>query len=885
MDGLREAEKDGASSGTCLPLDARHGAATIWSRVAEQAGRWLTERGLQSRDAVLILPFAQHLAPARRAWMQQGSWLPRVETTHSLASALAPSGLAEALQITFDAAIDALSAKALLAQQSWAQALRRQDGRAFDLAVDRLVEAAQQLLRAAHQRAPQQREAFWAEARIAVQAETPGRFESALAQVALEWAASDARPAATDVLFDLRPSAWIVLQAGGADPLAQALLRRAAERGIPALALIADVALDEVAHAPALLEQALCEDFEDLAQCSAASVLAHLHAGRAPVALIAQDRVLLRRVRALLERRGVGLADETGWTLATSPAAAHLMSLLRACSAQASLDEWLALLKSEPCRQLRGHLDEQALPALEALCRKRGWRRPQSVRFDDLSEASLSLWRLARSAVRQFTEGPAERSLQDWLDGLKQLLQRLQADEPLAALDAGQALLDALWLQRQPWPGSAHEHMLLNTELDHAGFLAWIDQTLEAQQYLPPAPDQAQVIVTPLARAMLRPFGAIVLPGADAQLGAATAGPALISDRLATRLGLPSLQQRRDASALAFAQMLRADALTLLRCTRQGSEPLAASPLLDRLSMALQRAGLAGMQVWSDPRAATEIAPRPQGRAAAHAPGRVPASLSASAIESLRDCPYQFFARVQLRLQESPELEAELDKSDYGSWLHALLHRFHEQRGEQPDAELLTKLADELAKDLAPAEFLPYRSSFDRFAVRYLEWLAAHEAAGAQYEAGEQSRELQPWADASHALAPLVLRGRLDRIDRLADGSLLLIDYKTGSAARLKEKVARPPEDTQLAVYAALMRDAGAMLQAQYLALDDSSGIVAVNHAEVEQSAALLVNGLEQDLLAMEQGAPLPALGEGRACGFCEMRGLCRRDDWSEEAL
>lgn len=882
MDGQRE---NNTGDQLSLPLDARHGASTIWTRVAEQAIRWLGERGLQTRDAVLILPFAQHLAPARRAWMQQGRWLPRVETTHSLASALAPSGLAEALQITFDAAIDALSAKALLAQQSWAQALKRQDGRAFDLAIDRLVEAAQQLLRAAHQRAPHEREAFWAEARVAVQAETPGRFEAALGQVALEWAASDARSAATDVLFDLRPSAWIVLQAGGTDPLAQALLRRADELGIPTLTLIADVELDAVACAPALLEQALCEDFEDQAQRSAASVLAHLHAGRAPVALIAQDRVLLRRVRALLERRGVGLSDETGWTLATSPAAAHLMSLLRACSPVASLDEWLALLKSEPCRQLRGHLDEQALPALEALCRKRGWRTPQSVRFDDLSEASLSLWRLARSAVRQFTEGPAERSLQEWLDALKQLLQRLQAEEPLLALDAGQALLDSLWLQRQPWPGSAHEHMLQSTQLDHAGFLAWIDQTLEAQQYLPPAPDQAQVIVTPLARAMLRPFGAIVLPGADAQLGAATAGPALISDRLAARLGLPTLQQRREASALAFAQLLRADALTLLRCTRQGSEPLAASPLLDRLALALQRAGHAGMQPWSDPRSATAIAPKAQARAAAHAPGRVPASLSASAIESLRDCPYQFFARFLLKLQEVPELEAELDKSDYGSWLHALLYRFHEERGTGPDAELLTQLADELAKDLAPAEFLPYRSSFDRFAASYLAWLSAYEESGAQYEAGEQSRELQPWSGSGHALAFVALNGRLDRIDQQADGSRLLIDYKTGSVSRLKEKATSQAEDTQLAVYAALMRNAGVPLQAQYLALDDSSGIVAVSHPEVEQSAALLLNGLEQDLLALDRGVALPALGEGSACGFCKMRGLCRRDDWSEEAL
>ena len=41
----------------------------------------------------------------------------------------------------------------------------------------------------------------------------------------------------------------------------------------------------------------------------------HVERGETPVALIAQDRVLVRRVRALLERSAVVHADETGWRL------------------------------------------------------------------------------------------------------------------------------------------------------------------------------------------------------------------------------------------------------------------------------------------------------------------------------------------------------------------------------------------------------------------------------------------------------------------------------------------------------------------------------------------------------------------------------------------
>ena len=125
------------------------------------------------------------------------------------------------------------------------------------------------------------------------------------------------------------------------------------------------------------LEQAVCEDFEDLAQCSAASVLDHLQAGRAPVALIAQDRVLLRRVRALLERQGLGIKDETGWTLATTAPAAQLMALLRAARREATVDEWLAWLKTPLAASLREHGGSASLSALESHCRKRGWSSPR----------------------------------------------------------------------------------------------------------------------------------------------------------------------------------------------------------------------------------------------------------------------------------------------------------------------------------------------------------------------------------------------------------------------------------------------------------------------------------------------------------------------------
>lgn len=887
------------SSRHLFPLDAGHGAAQFWLRLAETAAAWLEGQGLAARDAVLLLPFAQHLAPARRAWMQLSRWQPRIETTHSLAAALGPTPLPQAQQISFDAAIDGLAARDLLQSQSWAQALRARDARAFDLAVQRLVETAHAWARAAAQRSPQARELLWQQARLALQSSGPGGLERALALVALEWAAADARTPPTDALFELRPSAWLHLQCGGPDPLAEALLARAEAAGLPCLRLDADLALDQVfAASPPLgpLEQALCEDFEDLAQSSAAAVLGHLQAGRSPVALIAQDRVLIRRVRALLERQQLGIADETGWTLATTPPAAQLMALLRAARGQASLDEWLAFLKCELAARLRDSAGSGALTALEARCRARGWSAPAAVRADLLSPASARLWQAARQGLQPLAAGAASRSLADWLAALKEVLQLLGAEALIEAQDAGEALLDALWLRRSPWPGSAHEAVLQQAQLSMADFLAWVDASLEAAQYVPPPLGEVVVMITPLARAMLRPFGAVVLPGADAQtLGPVPAGPALLSDTLARELGLPRIEDKRAALALTFAQLLRAPALTLLRCRSKGSEPLAASPLLERLALALQAAGHEPIATWQDRRELLSLRPQPLQRAQAQAEGRLPAALSASAVESLRNCPYQFFARVLLGLREQAELEAEADKRDYGSWLHAVLHQFHQQRlaptqGDSDEALLQRAAIEQMqALGLSAAEFLPFSAGFARFVPRYLVWLREQEEAGVRYAAGELEREVMPYADGGAVLQDLRLRGRLDRVD-VSGAARLLVDYKTGSVAGLKAKVADTAEDTQLAVYAALMQGAAEPagppgLEALYLALDDAKGIAAVPHPDVADSAELLLWGLKNDLLALHGGAPLPALGEGMACAYCEMRGLCRRDDWATAAL
>ena len=272
------------------------------------------------------------------------------------------------------------------------------------------------------------------------------------------------------------------------------------------------------------------------------------------------------------------------------------------------------------------------------------------------------------------------------------------------------------------------------------------------------------------------------------------------------------------------------------------------------------------------------------------APARLPASLSASACEALRACPYRFFALTLLGLREDEELDDEIEKRDYGTWLHAVLHRFHASRGEPADAQAeesrLHETASQVRQEmrLDDAAFLPFAATFMRFAPRYIEWLHERDRAGAQWLDGERELKASPaeWAG-------IAMRGVIDRVDSAPgdDGPVTqLIDYKTGSAQMLRSLVKQPQEDTQLAFYAALMaqqsQSAGAV-GAVYLALDAADGIKAIEHKNVELTARQLIAGIGRDLARLRDGAAMPALGEGRACDFCQARGLCRRDHWVAE--
>ena len=872
-----------------LDLDRHDCPADPWPRIAETIAEAAALHGAELRDSIVLVPFAQLLPCAVRAFAQRGGWMPRVETTATLARAQAQLASTEAQGLTFDIATDALNALAMLRWQAWGQQWERRDPAGFAQAALHLTQTSHAFASSAHGHRPDARPAYWARAREALApVDGFGARDRALARIALEWAAVSAKPA-TDSLFFIEPAAWFVVSAGGRDALTLNLLESA-----PAHTPCVVIDLDASAIGPACAPEpalAICEDFEDEAQCAAAQVLCHLERGCRPVALVAQDRILVRRVRALLERDSISIRDETGWKLSTTRAAARVMTLLRAAQPGGSTDGLLDWIKTGTHWPGVDDVDAAA-GSLEASCRQAGLSRIVSLPGAKLDPDSRRLARLAIACLERLAGG-GERPLKNWLGGLSAALAECGALPALNNDDAGRQVISKLGLtgpalagEHRVWAAAGHVVLTL------VEFTRWVDAALESGSFVPASvrAELADVIIAPLVQTMLRPLGAIVFPGTDdTRLGAASPMHPLLSDAQAVALGLEGVQQRRDTERLRMAQLLCGARLTLLRRRQDDEQLLSNSPLVEQWAASLKAQGRTFAQ-WLDPRTEQVLQRHPIERRGPSVAAMLPQRLSASSFEALRECPYRFFAKVVLHLRERDELERDLEKRDYGNWLHLVLHRFHTQRAEaaSPAVEIerlmSTAQACQNETGLDDDEFLPYAASFKSLAPRYVEWLHAREREGQRWAHGEYEV-----IRAHEALQGVELLGKIDRIDTIgseASSQTVLIDYKTGNAQALRNKVREPFEDTQLAFYAALLpENPSRPPRAFYLALDSRKGVEPIEHRGVAESARALIDGLACELVQLRAGARLHPLGEGAACEYCEARGLCRRDHWASPAV
>ncbi|MBU1691235.1 MAG: PD-(D/E)XK nuclease family protein [Gammaproteobacteria bacterium] len=632
------------------------------------------------------------------------------------------------------------------------------------------------------------------------------------------------------------------------------------------------------------LELLEAHSLEQEAQAVDSQIREWLLAGKSSIAVIAQDRLVARRARALLERGQILVADETGWTLSTVAASAVVMRWLDVMASRFHHLDLLDLLKSPLIfADWEGGARKHAVYGLEQLVRRHsvisGLHHYRGLAQREGAEDVLTL--LARLEQAQARFGVRKRGLAAWLASLLESLEVLGLRQGLTQDLAGEQLLRLL--ERLQKELGQDQGLFTLSE-----WRRWLDSQLEAATFRDTG-ITSPVVFTHLGAARLRRFDGVIVAGGDAaHFPGRGKESAFFNQSVRAQLGLPTFEQDLRQMEQNFTSLL-ADCGTLLITWqgRKNAEPNLASPWVDRLEVFHQLAY--GEEL---PRRAAEISgeaadilpPLPATARPTLTPELVPVALSASGYNSLMDCPYQFYARHALHLNELDEVQQALEKKDYGEHVHAILHHFHQRypaisgcnRAEMEQA--LRDISREEFRQALESDYLA-RAWALRWGVRisaYLDWQAGREQEGWRWHDGElwRTRELELEGGRS-----LTLKGRIDRVDTRSDDgeeAYSVLDYKTQSRIGLQKKLETPGEDVQLPVYALLLDEA--VVEAAFVPVDEDGSTKIVEQDDIYALSKATGQRLRELFNALYQGAPLPAQGSEQACAYCEMSGLCRKD-------
>lgn len=636
---------------------------------------------------------------------------------------------------------------------------------------------------------------------------------------------------------------------------------------------------------------------EEEAQAADVRVRKWLLESRQRIAIVAQDRLVARRLRALLERAQVLVQDETGWTLSTVAAATVIMRFLDCLGADFQHRDLLDLLKSPfvfsdwtvEARKNAVYVLEQVARRYSVASGLTAFLKLAEEAGDD-GRAVEALQRVQSAALRMFPKRRATVGV--WLARLREGLGELGIAAGLSADAAGQRLLELI-AQRERELGAAGPVVSLGE------WRRWLDRQLEGETFR----DRevvSPVLFTHLAATRLREFDGVILLGCDARQFPGRGGESLFFNQSVRReLGLPTREDDLEETRRDLISLVASNGEVFVTWqSRVNGEPNLVSPYFALLEafhqvgygVSLEDAGwsrhIGGGQVSAEHRDAPTAIAGPAPRPAA--PALVPRKVSVSAWGSLVACPYQFFARHMLKLNELDEVREDIERKDYGEVVHEVLRIFHERHPtvtgkDQLDlAQELAETSDHVFQPLLARNYLAngWLLRWKKLIPAYLKWQASHETEGWRYLGGEEKRER---AIALEGGGAVTLHGRLDRVDRRgAPGGIeySVLDYKTQSAATLKKKLKEPGEDVQLTAYALLQ---GSVREAAFLSLDKDVPHPVPLEGDLDALAAEDEARIARAFSQLDDGAPLPAQGVERTCSWCEMRGLCRREYWLTE--
>jgi ATP-dependent helicase/nuclease subunit B len=589
---------------------------------------------------------------------------------------------------------------------------------------------------------------------------------------------------------------------------------------------VADADLTLALEGVTLIEAA---DEREEALCIAIALRQVLEDPRKTAALVTPDRELAQRVKAELARWHVEVDDSAGESLSASPHG-RLARLIASCT-QEPIDR-LALLQHPLARfGLSRAKVEELWPLYEI-----GLARASvALNLDDPAEAIA----MARASAQEKFAHPAQRRiahhewalLEELLSRVKNGLHPLQAlqgnhalpiwiaahRQAFAAISSGEDGLgsggedrDALDMLFDELTAHASPRMVFDAE-SYAHFFMRVAQETRLQG---PARAHPRLKIFGLLEARLMEADVMLLGGLDETIWPPQAqSDAFLNRPMRAQLGLTPPERKIGQTAHDFTQAMGCPNVILSRATKRGGTPTVGSRFIQRLAALGGSAWDAcverGSNILTLARRidSPEGPPKPVKRPAPKPPLALrPTRLSVTRIEMLRRDPYAIFAEYILSLTELPGISQEIELRAIGMAMHEALARFtllYPTGPLPPDAgATLTSLLKELcAGYLQDAQFATFRWRRIEREIAFLLNIEATRRSDIVHIDVEIQGKLDILLDDG---STFTLSAVADRIEHRKDGSLAILDYKTGTAPGLKEvQVGFAPQLTLEAAMAA----------------------------------------------------------------------------------
>ena len=639
--------------------------------------------------------------------------------------------------------------------------------------------------------------------------------------------------------------------------------------------------------------------FEDEANGIQIQIRRWLQQGIKDIAFIAEDRRLARRVRALLERHGISLQDNEGWALSTSSAASVIENILESVEENFSHIPLLNLFRSELIfpqntqTMAASYKLETELVHYEKIyndiSRYKAAAESRQVRLGlSEPETNTQLFEML-NRIQQATQDLRDLhtsnrcSVKRFIESLVICLKNFGSWEKLLIDNAGQIILklfDTILILPND-----QDVLLSWTEARQ-----WLAKKLEETTFTTESMYTNQVKFLHLHQSNLSRHEAIIIGGAtrDTLPGTAKKMP-FFNQQVYRELGLTKPHAELNEKFHYFRRLLEA-ADKVYVSYHSGEEDAQASPWLELLCNFCR---LAYTDDLRDPLLETLVN---RGKSSQQntfvkqtstvkiESQQMPIKISASAHQTLIDCPYAYFIAEVIKLRAPEEVRQTLAKSDYGERVHFILYLFHQgDRSNYPTAfpEKLTQANREKAvqylQEISHAVFkadlednFQHRGWYKRWLSiipYYIDWQIEEQASWTYYK-GEISSSRQ----LSNGIQ---VYGRIDRVDSHGQYHRI-IDYKTGNHPN-KSNI-ESGESVQLTHYA--ISSDKPVKELAYLPLDNRDKALVTSTMLNEENLTHIQQEAENRLVKMlndiKQGEKMSAWGDDKTCDYCQFAGLCR---------